>query len=308
MASEPEAPPIKFEFPVGFGIKKGPYLMVIYGEQGCGKSWLAANAESPFFIPVDRGACSVPDVGRYDIVPSCFEHARQMMMLLLNPKFVADRIKDDKGNPYLPKTIIIDGATHFNTLMTIDVIQRNPTISRLVDPSGQSKERKDVEVSTLRDYDYTEGYEMLLDVWERVMAGIKKLMDYGYNVIIISHSCPQKKKEITGDTTILNLDLPVFGHVRIPDLLTREADFVLFVDVLKNTKKRTADKQDKTVVNTAEPVVRVVRTQETGQAYAKFRAADSSKVPESITLDPEGNGARELFELVKNATSITLEK
>jgi len=55
---------------IEYGFKQRPWIGVLYGAVGTGKSWLAANAPKPFIVPIENGAFSVPKIPRFNILPT----------------------------------------------------------------------------------------------------------------------------------------------------------------------------------------------------------------------------------------------
>jgi hypothetical protein len=252
---------------------KTPYFGILYGPPGVGKSWLASYAERPFYIATEKGCEKVPGIGRYKdangklILPTELSHFYEMMGGALSNTAIRDNYK----------TIVIDSGKFVDVLISAHIIKENPT---------EVKNKVQVEVESLADYNFGRGYEKALAVWQRIMAGFDKMRDKGFNVILIAHSSLKNETTIAGEDYKKNkIDLLQFGNISVPNLLYAKADWCYFMRSeggtrsIKNNfggKKTLAD-------NSAQQTVVYTRGQ--SGFDAKVRTANIENIPDYYEID-----------------------
>lgn len=142
------------------GKQAKPYMALLYGQGGVGKSTIAAQAESPFFLDLEGGAFHL-DVPKSADLISDPNMLLQYMNALLN-----------EVHEY--KTIVIDSLSTLETIMTQSVFAKHS-----LSHGGRAK--------SIEDYGYGKGYIYLVSAWQGFMGMVKKMNNKGLNVILIGH-------------------------------------------------------------------------------------------------------------------------
>lgn len=274
------------KFTISHGFKKRPWIGVIYGGVKTGKSFLGKDSPSPFYIPLEPGAMSVPDVSRFNTIPQTFDEALVMLRYAANKKWTDANVLDDNGNPRQIKTIVIDTLSAMQRLIWDKVISENPKISR-----GGAL----FDVTSIADYDYGDGYLMALTHWERFMRAVGIVRDKGYNVLMICHSAYRNINDEQGTRKVLDLDLVVYGAANTVGVIAKDADWIYLVKSEVCVKKMTGNKQDKRMIGTEDRPMRRVYTRETNLFLAGVRAEHEENIPDCYDLDYTGETARQLF-------------
>jgi hypothetical protein len=273
-------------FKVAHGFKKRTWIGVVYGGVKTGKSFLAKESPNPFYIPIESGAMSVPDVARFDTIPTTFDEVLLMLRCASSKKWAGNNVLDVDGNPMPIKTIVIDSLSALQRLIWDKVIKENPKISR----GGAS-----VDVTSIEDYDYGHGYLLALTHWERFMRFVGIARDNGYNILLICHSAYRNINDEQGTRKFLDLDLVVYGAANTVGVIAKDADWIYLIKSEVCVKKMTANKQDKRMIGTEERPIRRVYTRETNLFLAGVRAEHEEKIPDCYDLDYTGEAARQLF-------------
>ena len=252
------------DFNIIDGPKKSPWLGVLYGPGGCGKSWLCSHAPEPFYIPVEPGVDLV-NARKIDHIPENFDVLLDMM------RFALKNLGDSK-------TVVVDSLGFVEALIYADVLAKNPMTS----------DGKDAKPATsISDYGFGRGYAKALDYWKRIIAACDAFNKRGANVILITHSHYKNLQTDGGDSyKYIDMALQSFGDYSVPELLKRRADWVYYMD--SKVQTRTVRGQfggTKTIASAGtEPEV-AVHTRATSQFYAKVRTLDESAIPDYYLLD-----------------------
>lgn len=147
------------------GKKNAPWMALIYGVPGIGKTTTACGAPNPLGIDleggmneqvIDRNEDPITDLKTF---MSCLRYA-----------YASDF-----------DTVIIDSATALEQILTKDIL----------------KDHKDKE--TLDDFGYGKGYVHLASKWVEVLGVMRSLKDKGKNVILIGHDQIQKVEDPTSE-------------------------------------------------------------------------------------------------------------
>ena len=254
------------KFNVISDIAKEPYLGVIYGTGGVGKTFLAKYSESPCFLPLEAGTNKLPKgIDRYDARPQNIDDFFEMMRHLI-------------ANPGRCKTAIIDSMGFFETLVYADILIKNPT-------TGGDKPKPITDIS---QYGFGSGYAMAMGYWQKLLKGVDALQGKGMNVIFITHSHLISVPTESGDTYKMHgMALQKFGQSDVPELLRRRSDWCLFMQsTAKTSKIKNQFGGSKTVAMTGSRPQVIVHTRATSSFFAKVRAADESKIQDYYEINP----------------------
>jgi hypothetical protein len=249
----------------------GPQFVILYGPPKIGKTWLCSHAERPFYIAVEKGVERVPGVGKFVknneiIIPATTDEFFSMLQYFVK-----------KEHDY--KTIVIDSGMFLDKIFITDIIKQEPKVKK-----GDFM----VDVQSIADYNYGQGYAKLISVYEiRFFNALKYLHKKGLDVIMIAHSRDRTVLNDNGDEyKKQSIDMAAFGQYSVPNLLSAKADSILYMTANHATKKRkNAFGTIKTVPDKEEQSEIIVHTRETSAFYAGVRTEKIENVQDQYLID-----------------------
>jgi hypothetical protein len=261
----------------------GPYFGILYGTAGVGKTFLCKHAEKPFFVAVEKGVEKVPGVGKFIKDGDVYLPQSTKEFFAMLQKFCK------QGHDY--KTIVIDSGMFVDKLFIEGIIADRPKAKK-----GDVY----IEVKSIADYNFGEGYAALQAIWEtRFFTALKFLHKRGLNVILIAHSREKNSRDSQGDEYKKHgINMAEFGQISVPNLLSAKADFVLFMRSEVHTKKKAnAFGAARTVADINEAPEITVYTRGTSAFDAKIRTEKVSNVQDSYIIDiNDDSTSKKLFE------------
>lgn len=238
------------------GDPNAPYMCLVYGEAGVGKSTHCSRAEGVYFIPTERGISQI-NVARYrhpvDTLPT--------LVAILDKLLVA-------RHPY--KAVCLDSATAAERLVASHID------ARLTKTPVKLKDGSMAHSIAEMNAEYGRGYTLIVGEWLEILKRLEALRDKrGMNVFVTANCKTETVRNIEGpDYQKYTMDMSGPKSIK---LLVNAADYVLFMrqDVsidAKNKKKVLADARDLSIY-----------TRGTAAWTAKTRGA--IPWPERIPLD-----------------------
>ncbi len=137
--------------------------ILLYGENGTGKSTLAADAPSPIFLDIEGGSLQL-DVARYPFREATDGHIPHTYAQVLAA--LADL--STPGHEY--KTVVIDTVDRLESLIWQHVCEVH-------------KQAEGIE-----SFGYGKGYVMALDVWRDFCRRLDALRALDINVVLLAHA------------------------------------------------------------------------------------------------------------------------
>jgi Cdc6-like AAA superfamily ATPase len=230
------------------GRKKKSQLVVIYGTGGVGKTSLAALAPDPVFIDLENGSTEL-DIARIDNPKWTFAELCNCLQNL-------DNFTNDK-------TVVIDSVTRVEELIIEHIVAQHDTYT------------------SIDDYDYQKGWQLLCDEFGRFLALINRLIANSKNVILIAHDTTTRFENPDGHNYI-RFEPRLYHNPRKPTQsimlrLKESCDHMLFIkyDV-------SADKAGKATGKGT----RAVYCQERPAFMAKSRSLNQFEYPYTKNQDP----------------------
>lgn len=148
-----------------------PLRVLLYGQEGVGKSTFAANAPSPIFLGAEDGTSQL-DVVRFP-TPETWAEVLEAVATLTNDQ-----------HPY--KTLVIDTLDWVEPLLWAHMIRRDRNPKR--------------DLQTIEDYGFGKGYQAALDDWRLLLAALERLRKAkGMHVVLLAHSWIKAFKNPEGD-------------------------------------------------------------------------------------------------------------
>jgi len=246
------------------GAVKEPYLGIIYGSGGVGKTGLASYAEDPLYLPLEAGTNWI-NAKKFDKRPKNIDEFFEMMRFVI-------------ANPTSCKTAIIDSMGFFETLSYADILIKNPT-------TGGDNPKP---INDISGYGFGHGYAMAMGYWQKLLKGVDALQSKGINVILITHSHLISVQTASGDSYKMHgMALQKFGQSDVPELLRRRSDWCLFMQsTAKTAKIKNQYGGSKTVAMAGSRPQVIVHTRATSSFFAKVRAEDETKVQDYYEINP----------------------
>jgi AAA domain len=167
---------------VSRGVIDAPDRIALYGDNGVGKTTLAAGSDDPIFVDIEDGSGHL-DVPRYSFrdeagghVPRTFEEFET-------------GIVDLATNPHSFKTVVIDTTDRLEALLWASMVERDSGSSRL----------KGRQIFGIEDYGYAKGYDYAVDEWRKLLLKLDGLRARGMTVVLLAHAQVKPFKNPEGD-------------------------------------------------------------------------------------------------------------
>lgn len=191
---------MKFLDQVGSGKKEVPFMGIIHGVSGVGKSTWCSESESPIFLPTEDGTNNL-DVSRFPR-PNKFSEAVQMIDELI-----------DSSHHY--KTLVIDSIDWLESLCHQEVCEEN-------------------NVKAVLDIAYGKGYGQADAKWRGFIDKLKTLRAK-MNILLIAHS---QVTPFSDPVTASSYDrYQIKLHKSASALFKEAVDFIVFANYQTFVKK-----------------------------------------------------------------------
>lgn len=171
-----------------------PPRIIIYGPEGMGKTSLAAQADKPVFLQVEKGTPAGLELDSFGHLTS-YAQVMEAIEVLYN-----------ENHDF--KTVVIDSLSELEKLIFRETCER-----------GGKK--------TIEDFGYGKGYKEADYVWTEVIDGVNALRrDRGMTVVLIAHAKVDRFDDPqTSSYSRYGLSL----HERAAAMVSREVDAILLV-------------------------------------------------------------------------------
>jgi hypothetical protein len=237
---QPQAPSRMTLTNVSKGKVKKPTRVVLYGPEGVGKSTFGANAPKPIFLGSEDGTDQL-DVQRFP-TPETWEDV-----------FAALRVLATEPHDY--ETLVVDSLDWLEPLLWEHVCKRD----------GEAN---------IEAYGYGKGYQVALDEWRRMLAGLEQLRKAKpMHVVLLAHSVIKPFKNPTGDD-FDRYELKI--QAKAAGLIKEWSDAVLFANWETFAKKDSKTERVKGVSTGA----RLIYT----ERRAAFDAKNRYSLPDEMPL------------------------
>jgi hypothetical protein len=250
---------------------KSPYLGILYGSPGAGKSWLCTYAEKPFYVSLEHGteALSVPRFKNKDgstFIPKTSDELFETLRYMITAK--------DKLPEY--KTVVLDSLRFAETLFYMDIVEKNPFT--------EGKNPKPVK--SVEDLGFS-GYAMVMPYFEKLVTFSKVMRSKGKNVIFISHSHLVNFTSPDGKSyKQCTMALQSFGNNNVPELLSSNADWCFHIDGECKTVTQGSGQWQKNVALNKEVASIIVTTRRTSLLRnCKARAINENNIEDVYIFD-----------------------
>lgn len=175
-----------------------PPMLLIYGRNGIGKSYLASQFKNPVFLDLDRNIYELPvDSNRsFDIELNQFTDVVEFLSRLVTEE-----------HPY--ETVVIDSLSSLERLIE----------SHILNTKG---------AKSLADFQYGQGYQMMMPLWEQILGKVMALRTQRkLTVLMLGHYKEKRDPNIIGDGyQHYQIDL----YEKAAKLLVNSCSAVLFAD------------------------------------------------------------------------------
>lgn len=162
---------------------RAPLRYFFYGDNGVGKSTLAAAAPDPIWLDIEDGSARL-NVTRYPFRDGPGGHIPH------GYQDIIAAIDDLTANPHSFQTLVIDTADKLESMIWKWMLERDSQ------PSARSK---DGPLDSIESYGYGKGYNMAVDEWRALCVRLDRLRSQrGMAIILIAHSQVKAFKNPTG--------------------------------------------------------------------------------------------------------------
>lgn len=222
-----------------------PLRVLLYGQEGVGKSTFAASAPAPIFLGAEDGTAQL-DVVRFP-TPESWNEVLEAVATLTNEQ-------------HKFQTLVVDTLDWVEPLLWAHMIRRDRN------PKNDLK--------TIEDYGYGKGYNAALDDWRVLLAALERLRKAkGMHVVLLAHSWIKSFKNPEGDD-FDRYELKL--NAKAAGLWKEWADDVLFARFEILAHKDTQTRRVRGVSTGA----RLIHTERT----AAYDAKNRHSLPEELPL------------------------
>ncbi len=255
-------------------IRKGrqvkPRRVMIYGDNGVGKSTFAASWPRPVFLNLEDGTNDL-DVDSTARLTTLDAVIGSMSWLIQNE------------NDY--ETIVID---------TLDWLEKL-IFTHVAAEYGRKAGKQNI--TCVEEIGFGKGYEMVEHNWRRIINGLSMLWDSGRHIVMTCHSKVAKYKPPEGES--YDYHSPAL-HEKGSDIMCQWCDEVLYAHYKVHT--RTVEEGFGAKRNIAiGGTDRVIQTQEAATHIAKNRLGLPKEIPAEFSVIEAAMG--DLRGLVNNGSS-----
>lgn len=187
------------QFKLSKGIQDKPFLMVVYGVEGIGKTTFACDAPNPIVIDIEGGSSNI-DITRIESTE------------LKNYQNVIEAMNQAAALDF--DTIVIDSLSKLEELIWAETCNRK---------SVNGKTYKSVE-----DFGFKQGYIFALDEWQKFIETCVAVRDAGKNVILVAHNTTKKFDDPTLIESYTRYEIDL--HPKAAGLIRKYVEAVLFAN------------------------------------------------------------------------------
>lgn len=175
-----------------------PPLMLIYGRNGIGKSYLAAHFKKPIFLDLDRNIYELPVISNRSLGTDLTRFSEVIAFL--------DRLIEEE---HPCKTVVVDSLSSLERMIESHILQGK-------------------RATSLADFQYGQGYQMMMPLWEQVLSKLTQLrIGRRLNVVMLGHYKEKRDPNLTGESyQHYQIDL----YEKAAKLLVNSCSAVLFAD------------------------------------------------------------------------------
>jgi hypothetical protein len=186
------------------GIQASPPIICCYGDEGIGKTRMAANAPNPVFIFTENSKGKL-DVAGWTV--TSYEEVMEATVALLNDEHDF-------------KTVVYDSLDWFEPMVWRYMISQQPT------------SEKGKPIANIEDYGFGKGYKYALDYWRDFLDLVDQLRTKkDMAVIFLAHPTLTKISPPDGDSyDAWTLKLQNSDKTSAKDKITEYCDMVLFAN------------------------------------------------------------------------------
>ncbi len=160
---------------------------MIYGQEGVGKTSLAARADAPIFLDAEGSTVKLGDVARYTwedgpggYIPQTFQQ-------------VLDAIKDIGTEAHEYGTLVIDGLERIEKLIWDHICERDSGIQSPMNKKGG-------QLLSVEAYDFGTGPKVAINEWMLLLRYLERVaLGKGMDVILIGHACVKNFANPSGE-------------------------------------------------------------------------------------------------------------
>jgi hypothetical protein len=224
-----------------------PPKIILYGRNGIGKSRFASCAPSPIFLDLDENIyeLSVSSNKTFGVTLKTYEDVMAFLGTLFN--------QDHEF-----KTLVVDSLSSLEKLVIEKVL-------------------KDNKVSSLASFQYGQGYQKMMPLWDQFLEKLKNLWEHKkIMVIMLAHFKEKREEHLTGASY---MQYQINLYEKASELLRNWCSCVLFAEDEIELTNETVEFNRK--ISKVKSSTRVLHT----DGGTTFLAKNTYNLPSKLPLD-----------------------
>ena len=224
-----------------------PPKIILYGRNGIGKSRFALKAPNPIFLDLDENIyeLSVSSNKTFGVSIKTYDDVMAFLGTLFN--------QDHEF-----KTLVVDSLSSLEKLVIEKVL-------------------KDNKVSSLASFQYGQGYQKMMPLWDQFLEKLKNLWEHKkIMVIMLAHFKEKREEHLTGASY---MQYQINLYEKASELLRNWCSCVLFADDEIELKDETVEFNRK--ISKVSKSTRVLHT----DGGTTFLAKNTYNLPSKLPLD-----------------------
>jgi hypothetical protein len=219
----------------------------LYGRNGIGKSLFASCAPSPIFLDLDQNIyeLSVSSNKTFGVTIKTYDDAMAFLGTLFN--------QDHEF-----KTLVVDSLSSLEKLVIEKVL-------------------KDNKVSSLASFQYGQGYQKMMPLWDQFLEKLKNLWEHKKMMIIMLAHFKEKREEHLTGTSYMQYQINLYE--KASELLRNWCSCVLFAEDEIELTNETVEFNRK--ISKVKSSTRVLHT----DGGTTFLAKNTYNLPSKLPLD-----------------------
>ena len=224
-----------------------PPKLILYGRNGIGKSLFASCASSPIFLDLDENIYELPVSSNKTLGVTIKTY--DDVMAFLGTLFNQD---------HEFKTLVVDSLSSLEKLVTERVL-------------------KDSNASSLASFQYGQGYQKMMPLWEQFLQKLKNLWEHKkITIILLAHFKEKREEHLTG---ISYMQYQINLYEKASELLRNWCSCVLFAEDEIELKDETVEFNRK--ISKVKSSTRILHT----DGGTTFLAKNTYNLPAKLPLD-----------------------
>lgn len=262
-------------------IVSGQPVVLIYGEQGCGKTTMMSQIPDCLFFTLEgKTGCNKSNYVQVDSYNELLNDMRELYI----------KLKDVKEKPI--KAIVIDTLTKLNTFIVKQVLIEAKEADK------RSDMPKDINDSSFPSLTFGKGISRQKSAFINFMDACKKIAELGIRVHITAHTVNKvSKADSLGGGGVMRADVDINDNIF--NIIANDTDIICMLDIKEQTQ---------TIAQGVQKVIRaerILRIENEGCRYRKSSFYDENVLK---TIDPKAYPLGTMDTMYKKFDELLIER